>query len=106
MYVYSVFDKKVAAYGQPFFAQSDSAASRMVSMASMDRNSLLRTFPADYTLELIGEWDDQVGELKPSKPRTVCPVASLVIGGNDGEASDNGASPSPKVEVEKKSTSS
>lgn len=106
MNVYSVFDKKVATYGQPFFALNDLAAARMVSMASMDRNSLLRCFPEDYQLERLGSFDEDKGELKSIKPHVVGPVASFIVDGGDlGEEESGSESSSPPWENKDKKAS-
>lgn len=95
MNVYSIYDKKVAAYGQPFFAANDGAAIRMVTLASQDRNSLLGTFPADYQLEKIGSWDESQGLLSGSKPGVVAQVALIVWVGDREESSDSEDSDPP-----------
>lgn len=90
MLVYSIFDKKVSAYGQPFFAKNDGAAMRLVMASTTERNSLLATFPGDYQLERIGSWDDEKGVLEPSKPAVVSPVTALLW---EGDAPGDQAEP-------------
>lgn len=105
MNVYSIFDKKVAAYGQPFFALNDQAAKRMVSMASAERNSLLRVFPEDYTLERLGTFDESSGQLDSEKPSTVASVSALVLRDVDVGESESESPTSPPWDEEKPSSS-
>lgn len=99
MNVYSIFDKKVSAYGQPFFAVNDQAAIRMVTTATMERNSLMRCFPEDYSLERLGSFDEQKGHLEPVKPLSVCPVASIVWLGDDSEGGDSSPEDTKESEI-------
>lgn len=74
--VFSIFDSKAAAYGQPFFAYNEGIAQRNVA-ASLDSDSLLAKFPQDYSLFVIGTFDDATGELKARSPVAVANVVSL-----------------------------
>lgn len=106
MNIYSLFDKKVSSYGQPFFALSDAAACRMVSMSSLDRNSLLRVFPEDYQLERIGSFVDSTGILDPCKPKVVSAVASLLIEGAETGGDESVSESSPPFDLEEDSKAS
>ncbi|WNK12454.1 MAG: nonstructural protein [Microvirus sp.] len=64
--VYSVFDIKAASYAQPFFSQSHATAIRAFSGAVNDPGTMLNRHPEDFTLNHIGEFDDQTGEVIPS----------------------------------------
>jgi len=59
--MFSVFDKAVGAYMQPFFAPSVGAAIRMFSDAVADKDSNLGRHPGDYTLFHVGDFDDSSG---------------------------------------------
>lgn len=68
--IYSIFDIKVSAYSQPFFAMSDGAAVRMftdtvngpVDPKTGMKNSI-SAHPEDYRLDRIGVFDDENGSL-------------------------------------------
>jgi len=57
--MFSVFDSKVAAYMNPFFARSTAEAIRMFSDAVGNPQQGFCKHPEDYTLFEVGSWDDQ-----------------------------------------------
>jgi hypothetical protein len=65
--VYSVFDEKAGAYLQPFFMQNDNVALRAISNCLADPQHNFALNPSDYTLFLIGEWDDALGAISQTK---------------------------------------
>lgn len=75
---YSLFDKKVEAYGNPFFMPNDAAAVRSVGDAAADRSTTLARHPADFSLYSIGSFDDSTGRLEPHEPRPIVEVLALI----------------------------
>lgn len=63
LYVYSIFDKAVNAYMRPFFMQSDGQALRMFIDEVSKDDSELGKHPEDYSLFLIGWFEDRAGEI-------------------------------------------
>lgn len=63
--IFSIFDSKVNAYAIPFSAPNASAAIRMVAAATMDSESDLFKFGADFTLFEIGEFNEETGFIVP-----------------------------------------
>lgn len=63
-FIYSIYDEKVEAYGQPFFAPTNPAAIRMFTDLTMDHNSSVSRHPQDYTLYQLGTYDDSTGKLE------------------------------------------
>lgn len=76
--VYSVFDSKAAVYGTPFFQVNDMVAMRSFSQLANDSNSSVNRFPEDYTLYLIGYYDDSVGEVKGCEPKPLLNGAAVL----------------------------
>jgi len=66
--VLAVFDHKVRAYAQPFFAQTVASGERSFIAACDDKTSLLARFPVDYGLFHVGWFDDSSGMLEPLTP--------------------------------------
>lgn len=60
---FSVFDDKAKVFSQPFFSNTKGSAVRAFADAVNGKESDFSRHPADYTLFLVGEWDDQTGEL-------------------------------------------
>lgn len=56
--IYTVFDSKAQAYLQPFYSPNDAVALRNFQTAATDENHHFNKHAADYTLFLIGEYDD------------------------------------------------
>lgn len=65
---YSIFDNKALQYHPPFFTSTDQAAIRMLRDLVDDNNTAVGRHPADYTLFLVGVWDDQNGYFEASRP--------------------------------------
>jgi hypothetical protein len=75
MLAFSILDAAVAAYGPVFFAPTKGAAIRQFMDICTDQRTAVSRHPADYTLFLVGQFDDQVGELTD---RTNEPLMSAV----------------------------
>jgi len=65
---FSVYDAKAEAYLRPFFAESKGLAVRSFADAVNDPQSGMFKHPADYTLFLVGEFDQRSGELRGVLP--------------------------------------
>lgn len=65
--IYSIFDSKVEAYLQPFFAPNNAVARRNFQSAASDATSNFHKFAGDYTLFFIAEFDDQTGQINRKK---------------------------------------
>lgn len=76
--IYSVFDIKAASYAQPFFSQSHATAIRAFSGAVNDPGTMLNKHPEDFTLNYMGEFDDQTGELIPNTVVNLGTAASFI----------------------------
>lgn len=63
--VFSVYDKKSAAYAPPFFYHHKGQALRAFEDAVNDANSPLHKHPEDFSLFLLGEWNEVSGVLLP-----------------------------------------
>lgn len=57
--IFTIHDSKAEAYLQPFFAQNEQVALRMFASSAQDANHQFHKFAGDYTLFLLGEFDDQ-----------------------------------------------
>jgi len=76
MQIYSIFDRKTAAYMQPFFALTDGAALRTV-MSSMGEGSMFKAYPGDFDVFRLGRFDEGSGEISSAVDFLVN-VANLV----------------------------
>lgn len=73
--VYSVLDTKSGMYGPLITFVNDNTALRSFQemIISPDENSLLSMYPTDYCLYCIGQFDNELGLLRPSPaPVLVC----------------------------------
>lgn len=66
--VFSVRDSKAAAYALPFFLPRAEVAIRSFKDAVGNPEHDMSRHPEDYTLFVIGEYDDEKGLLMPSEP--------------------------------------
>lgn len=67
LYVYSVFDDKTEAFGQPFFMTTSGAARRLFGDQILDDShpSLLHDHPDDFSLYCVGVFHDGTGKIDP-----------------------------------------
>lgn len=72
----SVHDVKAEAWMTPMFFQANGQAVRAFGDAVRDKSTEFGKHPEDYHLFLIGEFDNQTGEI------TVCEAVHLVHGAN------------------------
>lgn len=64
----TVYDSKAEAYLRPFFAQSKGAAIRSLTdtVNSQDDGNMVAMHPEDYSLFVVGSWDENTGLLEKS----------------------------------------
>lgn len=72
--IYSIFDRKAAAYMAPFFSANKDTAIRSVQIQVTQNPP---PHMADYDLYLIGEWDDNSGQLLPAPPLFLDTITNL-----------------------------
>jgi hypothetical protein len=58
-FLFSVYDSKARAYGNPFVAPRQEMAVRDFTQAVRDPSTQLNKFPEDFTLVEIGQFDDE-----------------------------------------------
>lgn len=81
--IYSVYDAKIKAHVQPFFARSAGEAQRMLLAAARDPQTTLAQYPKDFTLFEHGEFDDGSGLITPHKvPLPLGSVEELIQADN------------------------
>lgn len=65
--VFSIYDEKADAFLQPFFMSKVGEAIRAISDCLNDPAHQFSKHPSDYTLFVIGEFDDSTGSLTDEK---------------------------------------
>lgn len=62
MMIFSVHDNLANKFGKPFFIDSEEEAKRLFKMTVNDpKNELIYNNPEDYSLWLIGNFDERTG---------------------------------------------
>lgn len=87
MKVFSVFDSKAALFLRPFTDQQEAAAIRNFADAvndSSNPNNLWNKHPEDFSLFLIGAFDDETGELLPCLKKCLVTASALVAVNSNG----------------------
>lgn len=80
--VLAVFDNKIGTFAQPFFSQTLSSGKRSFADAAADPSTLLNKHPEDFTLFLLGDFDDSTGFLDPlSAPENLGLASSYLVKG-------------------------
>lgn len=76
--VFSVFDKQVNAYLQPFFCRSMGEAIRSFTEAVNDPAKPFGKYSTDYSLMGMGEFDDNSGCFKSHDPVRVIAASEVI----------------------------
>lgn len=69
--VFSVMDVKIGAYAQPFFSQTIASGVRAFHDATLDKNTVLGSHPADFQLFHLGQFDDNTGIFVSQNPALI-----------------------------------
>lgn len=69
--VFSIHDSKAEAFMAPFTATTNGMAIRMVMNLLSDPNSQASKYPGDFSLFMLGEFDDNTGRLKVTTPSSL-----------------------------------
>lgn len=77
--VFSCYDSKAAAYAQPFFSPTVVTGRRAFGDACADPNTMLNKHPEDFTLFLLGTFDDQLGSFDLLSPPESLGLASSYL---------------------------
>lgn len=85
--VFTVYDSAVGAHLQPFFSRSMGEAIRSFQDACNDPKTQFNSHAMDYTLFLLGSFDDAGGVFDSSPPERVASALELILKPNDPEAS-------------------
>lgn len=72
----AVKDVKLDVMHVPFFAKTVYEGRRLFAAACMEDNSMLKRFPEDFTLHLLGTFDDATGVVKQEEPFTLVAIAT------------------------------
>src|SRR3954469_11190226 len=76
--IFSVYDKAVQAFLQPFYSRSKGEAIRSFGEAVNDKEHPFAKHAADYSLMQLGEFDDQSGIFHTADPvRVISALESL-----------------------------
>ena len=78
--LFSVYDKKTSAYGQPFHDIEEASAIRNFGDAVNDGsnpNNMWHKHPEDFSLCYVGSFDQEQGELLTDKVRSLVSASSL-----------------------------
>jgi hypothetical protein len=78
MKVFAVFDSAVQGYMQPFFSPTTGSAIRALTEAVNDPSHTFAKNQNDYTLFLLGDFDDASGLFNSGPPVHVVACSELV----------------------------
>lgn len=66
--MFSIRDSKAEIYNVPFFAKTTAEAERNLRETMKDERTLINKYPEDFSLWMLGEYDDQTGECTSHPP--------------------------------------
>lgn len=76
--LFALYDSKVSSFANPVCARSDGEAIRMVTDAAADPSTLFSKHPSDFVLYCVGTYDEDTGEVAPTKLSNLGTIAALV----------------------------
>ena len=65
MRIYSLFDKKALSYGPVMAFPNDVMAIRAIEMEMNNAKSVVASYPSDFALMHLGDYDESKGVLSP-----------------------------------------
>lgn len=79
MKCYSILDSKSCAFSLPFFKINDATAVREFydAVNAPDPKNMYWSHAEDFSLYLIGEYDDELGKLESRLPESLCTGVSV-----------------------------
>lgn len=77
---YSIYDSKAKVFSTPFFAVNDLVALRSFMAAANDPALQICRHAEDFTLFFVGEFNDELGELRPALQLGNLGLASIFKG--------------------------
>lgn len=81
LHCFAVLDRAAKAYGRPFYAATESLGKRMFAEAVNDQTpeNLINKYPSDFALFLVGQYDEDSGDLTPMPHvQPICEAQELV----------------------------
>lgn len=69
--IYSIFDKKSDVFANPMFFLKDGEATRTFSDITNDPKTTIYSHPEDYSLYMIGTFNDNSGEIVKNNPKHI-----------------------------------
>jgi hypothetical protein len=65
--IYSIHDVKTQLYHKPFFLTNNATAIREFQSLVNDQTTTIGKYPSDYSLHVMGEWDDTNNQFNMKK---------------------------------------
>lgn len=88
--VFSIYDIKAACHAQPFFLPNEGQAIRAFGDLVQDNKTQIAAHPGDYSLYLIGTFDNNSGELiSEKKPKFLSAAADFIKNGSQENGNTN-----------------
>ena len=69
--LFAIHDQKARAYLAPFTFSKEGQALRLFTDSIQNPEHQFSRHPEDYTLFLLGEFDDETGKIKPNTPQSL-----------------------------------
>ncbi|AXH75519.1 MAG: nonstructural protein [Microviridae sp.] len=76
--MFTVYDSKAQAFGNPFFMENKSTAIRAFTFAANDKNSDIGRYPSDFQLYYLGQFNDEDASLTIINPAAIAFALALV----------------------------
>ncbi len=77
--MYAVFDKAISAFNSPFTARTDGEAKRSFASAVADERGQIGRHRADFSLFVVGEYDDSLGAVAAWPPQCMAEAVSVLV---------------------------
>lgn len=76
--MYAIQDVQAEVFMRPMYFNTSGMAEREFLRALLNEQNI-SSFPADYVLYLVGQWDDETGLLEGNVPVRICTGTELLL---------------------------
>lgn len=90
--LYAVYDVASGVYDGPIPSQTDAVAIRNFSQMALNGEHTIGKSPKDFSLCVVGRWDDALGEVIPMPVKTLCTALQCISQATRNASGPNGGS--------------
>lgn len=76
--IFTVYDNKAQAFGNPFLMENKSTAIRAFTFAANDKTNDIGRYPEDFTLFYMGQFNDADASIEHVQPTAIAYALAMI----------------------------